>query len=66
MDELNELERLGLAFICGFTAGKSFEEAEKQMNEEQQKTDNVKVKVEKIEGKEAEKFINMMKEWGLE
>lgn len=66
MDELNELEKLGLAFLCGLTAGLAFEKAGKEVDENGKKINNEKVIVEKLDGKKAEQLINMMKEWGIE
>lgn len=69
LEELNELEKIGLAFISGLVAGHSLEISDKEVeNEEKTKENNntSKVAVEKIEGEKAEKFIKMMKELGVE
>ena len=68
MDELNELEKIGLAFIGGLIAGCSLEKAsvsdEKNEKEEAhiENNDDDKVTIKKIEGEKADKFIKMIKE----
>lgn len=67
LENLNELEKIGLAFISGLVAGQSLQEAEKEVEQEENNKNEkeMKVAVEKIEGEKAEKFIKMMKElWG--
>mgnify|MGYP000277701829 CR=1 FL=1 len=68
LENLNELEKIGLAFISGLVAGQSLQEAEQEV--EQEANNNIekemKVAVGKIEGEKAEKFIKMMKELGVE
>lgn len=67
LEELNELEKIGLAFISGLVAGQSLEIADKGLEtEEKEKNNTTKVAVGKIEGEKAEKFIKMMKELGVE
>lgn len=72
LDNLNELEKIGLAFISGLVAGQSLQEAEQEAEQEvEQEANNnnekeMKVAVGKIEGEKAEKFIKMMKELGVE
>lgn len=67
LEELNELEKIGLAFISGLVAGQSLEIADKEVEtEEKEKNNTTKVAVGKIEGEKAEKFIKMMKELGVE
>lgn len=64
LENLNELEKIGLAFISGLVAGQSLQEAEQEANNNNEK--EMKVAVGKIEGEKAEKFIKMMKELGVE
>lgn len=72
LKNLNELEKIGLAFISGLVAGQSLQEAEQEAEQEvEQEANNnnekeMKVAVGKIEGEKAEKFIKMMKELGVE
>ena len=67
LEELNELEKIGLAFISGFVAGRSLEIADQEVeNEEKKENNTTKVAVGKIEGEKAEKFIKMMKDLGVE
>ncbi len=71
LEELNELEKIGLAFISGLVAGQSLQEAEQEVEQEENQENNnnekeMKVAVGKIEGEKAEKFIKMMKELGVE
>lgn len=67
LEELNELEKIGLAFISGLVAGHSLEIADQEVEtEEKEKNNTTKVAVGKIEGEKAEKFIKMMKELGVE
>ena len=66
LENLNELEKIGLAFISGLVAGRSLEEAEQEVNTEEDKKETPeKVVVGKIEGEKAEKFIKMIKELGV-
>lgn len=68
LENLNELEKIGLAFISGLVAGQSLQEAEQEV-EQKANNNNEKemtVAVGKIEGEKAEKFIKMMKELGVE
>lgn len=65
MEELNELEKIGLAFISGFVAGNALKQADQEV-EAEEKCNTTKVAVGKIEGEKAEKFIKMMKELGVE
>ena len=53
LEDLNELEKVGLAFLAGLAAGDCIEKADQEA-------------VGKIEGEKAEKFIKMMKELGVE
>lgn len=64
LENLNELEKIGLAFISGLVAGQSLQETEIEENDNNEK--GMKVAVGKIEGEKAEKFIKMMKELGVE
>ena len=67
LKELNELEKVGLAFLAGLVAGGALEEADLEVeNEEKEKNNTTKVAVGKIEGEKAEKFIKMMKDLGVE
>jgi len=67
LENLNELEKVGLAFLAGLAAGGSLKEADLEVeNEEKEKNNTTKVAVGKIEGEKAEKFIKMMKELGVE
>lgn len=65
LEDLNELEKIGLAFISGLVAGQSLKEADQEV-ESEEKSNTTKVAVGKIEGEKAEKFIKMMKELGVE
>ena len=66
LEDLNELEKIGLAFISGLVAGRSLEEAEQEVNTEEDKKETPeKVVVGKIEGEKAEKFLKMIKELGV-
>ena len=65
MDELNELEKIGLAFMGGLVAGCSLEKA--SVSDEKEEThvennDDDKITIKKIEGEKADKFIKMIKE----
>lgn len=68
LENLNELEKIGLAFISGLVAGQSLQEAEQEteIEENDNNEKGMKVAVVKIEGEKAEKFIKMMKELGVE
>lgn len=68
LENLNELEKIGLAFISGLVAGQSLQEAEQEteIEENDNNEKEMKVAVGKIEGEKAEKFIKMMKELGVE
>lgn len=67
MDELNELEKIGLAFISGLVAGSALKEADQEVDaEEENKGTKDKVMVGKIEGKDAEEFMKMIKKLGVE
>ena len=68
LENLNELEKIGLAFISGLVAGQSLQEAEQEteIEENDNNEKGMKVAVGKIEGENAEKFIKMMKELGVE
>ena len=57
LENLNELEKIGLAFISGLVAGQSLQETEQEVNNNNEK--EMKVAVGKIEGEKAEKFIKM-------
>lgn len=66
--DLNELEKIGLAFICGFIAGNGFEEDNNQIENEikhkgkhsNTEEADVKIEVGKLEGEAAKKFMNMI------
>ena len=67
MEELNELEKIGLAFISGFVAGNALKQADQEVDaEEESKDTKEKVMIGKIEGKDAEEFIKMIKKLGVE
>nr|DAK92952.1 MAG TPA: hypothetical protein [Caudoviricetes sp.] len=68
LENLNELEKIGLAFISGLVAGQSLQETEQEteIEENDNNEKGMKVAVGKIEGEKAEKFIKMMKELGVE
>lgn len=71
LEDLNELEKIGLAFITGVTVGQSLQEAKQEVeDEEAMETDEKdtlqKIVVGKIEGEKAEKLMKMMKELGVE
>lgn len=63
LEDLNELEKIGLAFISGLIAGQSLEAADQEVEKEENKT---RIVAGKIQGEKAEKFIKMMKELGVE
>ena len=48
LENLNELEKIGLAFISGLVAGQSLQETEQEVNNNNEK--EMKVAVGKIEG----------------
>lgn len=64
LENLSELEKIGLAFISGLVAGYSIEEAEQEINNKQDEKE-MKVAVGKIEGEKAKEFMKMMKELGV-
>lgn len=68
LENLNELEKIGLAFISGLVAGQSLQEAKQEVEQEANNNNEkeMTVAVGKIEGEKAEKFIKMMKELGVE
>ncbi len=67
MEELNELEKVGLAFISGLVAGSALKEADQEVDaEDNNKETKDKVMIGKIEGKDAEEFIKMIKKMGVE
>nr|DAT72594.1 MAG TPA: hypothetical protein [Caudoviricetes sp.] len=68
LENLNELEKIGLAFISGLVAGQSLQEAKQEVEQEANNNNEkeMTVAVGKIEGEKAEKFIKMMKELGGE
>jgi len=55
-DELNDLEKIGLAFISGVIAGTSLEKEEVEDNEDE----NIKTGVIKLEGEKAKEFMNFI------
>ena len=59
VEDLNELEKIGLAFLSGLVAASSLEEASDEVDTAEE-TEHKKVVVGKIEGKSAEEFINMI------
>lgn len=65
--ELNELEKIGLAFISGMVAGQSLQQANEEVEAEStegKKEMNVVTGV--LEGEAAEKFKSFMKKMGVE
>lgn len=74
LENLNDLEKIGLAFLSGIVAGQSLlqaetEEIEVEEKEEKEESDKVikkNVVVGTIEGEKAEKFMKMMKDLGVE
>lgn len=66
MEELNELEKIGLAFISGLVAGNALKEADQEVKEDNIKDIKDKVMVGKIEGEYAEEFMKMIKKLGGE
>lgn len=70
MDELNELEKIGLAFLSGMVAGQAIqsadEEVEKQENKKCNKGNNpLEIKIGKMEGTVAENFIKFINDMGV-
>ena len=65
-EKLNELEKIGLAFLSGLAAGGALEEMDNKTEGEDMEEVTKKVVVEKIEGKKAEKFMEMLRRWGIE
>ena len=63
-EDLNDLEKIGLAFLSGLIAGSSLEKASDEDEEKQEEVKNKKVVVGKIEGTSAEEFINMIENMG--
>lgn len=70
MEELNELEKIGLAFVSGMVAGQAIqsadEEVEKQGNKKCNKNnDNFEIKLRKLEGTAAENFVKFINDMGV-
>jgi hypothetical protein len=57
-NELNELEKIGLAFISGVIAGTSIEKVEEKSADENE--ENIKTGVVKLEGEKAKEFMNFI------
>ncbi len=66
LEKMNELEKLGLAFLTGIAAGEALANADEEVEKEENQDITTKVAVGKIEGKQAKKFMEMMKELGVE
>lgn len=75
LENLNDLEKIGLAFLSGIVAGQSLVQAENEEdteNEEEIEAEEGEIKNTKhvvvgtIEGEKAEKFMKMMKDLGVE
>ena len=68
LEDLNELEQIGLAFLCGIAAGQALKDADMEVEQELSKNNkkSVDIAIEKLQGKNANKFIEMMKKWGIE
>lgn len=62
LGNLNELEKLGLAFLSGLVAGQSLEQSDKEVEMEENEDSNVLVG--KIEGEEAKEFIKFIEKLG--
>lgn len=71
LDELNELEKVGLAFISGMVAGQALNVADKEIEEETTKgakeneKEQVKIEVGKFEGEKAKTFMEFLKDLGV-
>lgn len=62
VEELNDLEKIGLAFLSGLIAASSLEKSSDEVENEE--NENKKVIVGKLEGKKAEDLINMIENLG--
>lgn len=56
MEDLDMLQKIGLAFIAGLTAGQTIKVKEEAEREDEE----VKVEVEKLEGKRAKEFMKFI------
>lgn len=63
VEELNDLEKIGLAFLSGLCAASSLEK-DNDEEEKEEETEHKKVVVGKIEGTSAEEFIKMIENMG--
>ncbi len=69
LENLNELEKIGLAFISGLVAGAALENADTEVNnetEESKQEGSKNVIVGKLEGEQAENFMKFLKKLGVE
>lgn len=65
LENMNELEKIGLAFLSGLVAGQSLEISDEEVEkEESQKEENANVMVGKIEGEKAKEFIEFIEKLG--
>lgn len=66
--ELNELEKIGLAFVAGLTAAEALVSASNEVDEEESKKskEDVKVVTGVLKGEEAEMFKKFIKKMGVE
>ena len=64
LSEMNELEKIGLAFLSGLVAGQSLEIADEEVEKEESKEENTNVIVGKIEGEKAKEFIEFIEKLG--
>lgn len=65
LEQINELEKIGLAFISGLVAGNSLQIEEQEVkNEEKIKehNDTVNVIVKKMDAEKADRFAKLIKE----
>jgi len=64
LSEMNELEKIGLAFLSGLVAGQSLEIADEEVEKEESKEENTNVIVGKIEGEKVKEFIDFIEKLG--
>lgn len=63
LENLNQLEKIGLAFISGLVAGHALKEDKESATKNEKE---IKVMGGKLEGKQAEKLMEYLKEMGVE
>ena len=69
LENLNELEKIGLAFISGLVAGAALENADTEVDNDTEKSKQEGQKnviVGKLEGEQAENFMKFLKKLGVE